>query len=234
MAQPTAEIWCTTARGPSPQTERSCEATGWETRVVQGVSDTALARCVTATRCAMLGKSDVYLWVDDDMQFEKAAALRLVTLCAELELPVSAVYVGAGGAPTAAPIDSTDAKIPWMGRRWVTGLGMIAIPRKALLELVKSSKLVRAPGERPEEKVAAVCWSGPGEIRLHGAPWSAWISEDYCLTYRMGGAVLAPVAAGHIKAVTLTPHASVLRSIQDVGHYLGATEKTWKEGTEAS
>jgi hypothetical protein len=209
MSCPSAEIWIASGRGVAPSTRECCERSGLRSTVIGNINDTALARNITLTKCVRSGRDfDVVLLVDDDMVFHPEAATSLVSLAHEMQAPVSAAYLTREGDVAATPMEE-ELSSNWKDNRWLTGLGLVAIPLKMLKELALKSVDV---SEDPLE-IIAFCWSGPGAFRGR----AKWFSEDYCLLSRLGGAILMPVGAGHLKTVPIWPSEESLKQLAETG-----------------
>jgi hypothetical protein len=194
------------------------EVSGYPHAFIKGVSDTALARNITLSRALRdAAEPDVVLMLDDDMIVPRNVSRQLVAWAHELGHPVSAVYLTESKA--AAAFRYRDGE-DWRAARWVTGLGALAIPLMRLRELAEKSSFLKGSAER--EDIFAFCWSGPGVLRPDGP--LEWLSEDYCLTGRLGGVLLAPVAVGHIKTAALWPDDTTLQRVREGGGTFRAPE----------
>lgn len=162
-------------------------------------SDVACARNIALTRaCAALKQHparDVILCVDDDMAFTLETAQALVNSVRATGVGASAVYATLAGTVAACPLSGHPG-------RFQTGLGLLALPRGPLLELELQSKLFKmAAGEAYREFV----WCG--------AEGGFWVGEDFRLCRRLGGVMLLPLAAGHIKKQELWPDDATLQHV---------------------
>jgi len=167
-------------------------------RVIEsGSSDVAFARSrALSFACEALrgelAECDVVLMVDDDMEFSPEMAQEVVDKCRELRRPTSAAY---------ATITSKLAATRWENGLWCCGLGLFAIPVPMLLELEARSESFELGGRAYSQ----FTWSG--------ADRGQWVNEDYRLCIELGGAVLLPLAAGHIKKVPIMPDDETIEAI---------------------
>jgi len=148
---------------------------------------------------------DVVLMVDDDMDFKHETACTLVQAARERQRPCSALYVGITRRPCA-----TQWKKDGEGKQlYLVGLGLLAIPVPALLELEHvSPKYLYGIGNEGERfgELAEFCVSGARD--------GLWLSEDFSLCERLGGVYLLPLEAGHRKTISLWPNAETLEEVR--------------------
>jgi hypothetical protein len=176
--------------------------------VVEGVSDVALARSILLTavcdddRCVSLarvdGEYDVVLCIDDDMAFEPQTAQRLVNRARETRRAVSACYMTGDQRAAAAPWPEKvpSEKGPAGERVYLTGLGLCAIPTILLLQLKRALPRVNVWGDKT---LTPFCRSH-ADVEL-----GVWHSEDMWLSRDLGGFLLEPVPAAHVKRFPLWP-----------------------------
>jgi hypothetical protein len=216
-----AEIWCATHRGAAPECARAMRDTGFRVNLIEGVSDTALARNLTLTRAVARCSAEVVIMCDDDMVFEPGKAHKLAELALRLDSPVSGLYVLKSGHSAAWPYKPG---ADWQEARWLTGLGFLAIPLSHLRALAEKS--IECDGRGTGDPfVTAFCWSGPRVPEAsEGRDGAYWESEDYCLTRRLGGVVLAPMGVGHLKFVPLVPSLDSIAEVER-GRVVGQKEK---------
>lgn len=196
---------CVTHRGLERDCAASVAATGAPFLQVEGCADIALARNRALTLAlseAIKANAHTVVLLDDDMVFTASDVATLVDTSRALRTPVSAAYSLKSGALAASRYSSSSVVgEPWMSHLWLCGLGLMAVPTGALLELSKQSETIDADGP-----VTVFTWSG--------SDGEQWVGEDYRLCMRLGGAILAPVAAGHVKRVTLTPDVHSIETIR--------------------
>lgn len=180
-----------------------------------GTADVALARCYAlSAACEAIrklgpGSRDMVLMVDDDMEFTLEQAQELVTHSRATRVPASAVYATTMATIAATRIDGTD--------RWLTGLGLLAIPALALLELEQSSESFSIR----DKDFTEFTWSK--------ASRGEWFSEDYTLCERLGGVHLLPIAVGHLKTIPIYPDAETLAAIQENRRIVGDADPSQLE-----
>ena len=182
-----------TNRSLTPETAEALRAIPCPKILTEGISDTALARNVQLTR-AFTAKHphDTVVLIDDDIAFNPEQLHRVVDLCRTLKAPTTALYIDKNGNPAMT-------YHPHSADRWLCGLGFLAVPRVVLHEVAEVSPEILVSGT----PTRIFTWSGPGESPEDGK--QIWMSEDYQLTMRLGGAVLAPIQVGHIKAMAIYP-----------------------------
>lgn len=148
---------------------------------------------------------DVVLMVDDDMDFTQEAACTLVQQARERQRPCSALYVGINRRPCA-----TKWRKDGDGKQlYLVGLGLLAIPVPALLELEQvSPKYLYGIGGEGERfgQLAEFCVSGARD--------GLWLSEDFSLCERLGGVYLLPIEAGHRKTISLWPAVETVEEVR--------------------
>jgi hypothetical protein len=200
-------ILCMSHRGVDPKclaSIKDCESLYVE---VCGFADVGLGRnksLMQALSIAEKEKLSSVVLVDDDMTFGPDTVDSLSRHCQELQAPVSAIYTLKDGTAAAhcykrVPVVGE----PWMSNRWMCGLGLIAIPTTLLRSLADSSDTVDVLGP-----TTIFTWAGPD------AQGSEWYGEDTRLCKRLGGAILAPLPAGHLKQYALMPDADSIERIQ--------------------
>lgn len=175
-----------------------------------GCADVALARCISLSAACnalrMLNaqengrKFDTVLMVDDDMQFELDQAQEIINHTRTYTMPASAAYATMNGTLAASPIDEG-----LFGRQlWKVGLGFVAIPAVLLLALeAKSQKFELRNGIYSEFTSSRAKADGQ------------WWSEDFELSYRLGGVHLLPIAVGHLKTIPIFPDEQTITSIRN-------------------
>lgn len=182
----------------------------------KGCADVALARCMAlsgacnalrnlnqqiseksiTTRDQHFGREpfDTVLMVDDDMLFTPEQAQELVTSTRETGVPASAMYATTEGRLAAG-------KLPGMDR-WLTGLGLLAIPAAALLALEADSPPFPLSNGIFKAFTSSSCHDGK------------WFSEDFELCLRLGGVHLLPMAVGHLKTIPIYPDDTTVEKIR--------------------
>lgn len=177
-----------------------------------GCADVALARNLALTGACqayrqLLEKAgpdtparDTFLMLDDDMLFTLDQVQTLIEHTRETGVAASAMYATAVGTLAAMrlrePIDNE-------AQRWVTGLGMLAIPAALMLELEQRSETF------PLKKGRHTAFTCSAMFEGH------WYSEDYTLTRLLGGVHLLPMAVGHLKTIPIYPDAETVGLIRD-------------------
>jgi len=171
-----------------------------------GTADVALARCYALSEAcnalrmfneqvAGITPRDTILMVDDDMLFSIDQAQALVDRSRETGVAASAMYATTMATVAAARIAGTD--------RWLTGLGLLAIPAGALLELERDSESFAVKDKRYTQ----FTWSKVDR--------GAWFSEDFTLCQRLGGVYLLPIAVGHLKVLPIYPDDETIAAIRE-------------------
>lgn len=138
---------------------------------------------------------DVVLCVDDDMEFSLETAQELVDTARREGVGAGAVYATVARTVAAGPMKGVPG-------RFECGLGLLALPAHALLKLERESESF---------EMAARVYS---EFTWCCAEDGLWIGEDYRLCRRLGGVLLLPLPAGHIKKQTLWPDAATLEAVR--------------------
>lgn len=170
----------------------------------------ALSLACEALRGACADR-DTVLMLDDDMDVSLETAQRVVDAARSTGVPASAAYATIVGtlagsrwpeASTSRTIASAlrvpRAEVPML---WRTGLGCLAIPVAALLELERASESFEMRGKVYSE----FTWTG--------AEAGEWVAEDFRLCMQLGGVQLLPVAVGHIKKWPIWPDDDTLARI---------------------
>lgn len=156
-----------------------------------GSPDVVLARNVALNlvveRLWQDSERDVVFMVDDDMIFPLELAQDLVDAARATGDPVSACYVDTRGRIAAQP---------YHDGKFLVGLGCLAVPAKKLLDLFKRSRKLEIHGALDMREFT---WSGRSEEAIE------YVTEDFRLCMRLGGARLLPLPAGHIKKRVLFP-----------------------------
>lgn len=189
---------------------------GYNALIDEGCADVALARNMALSRAMEKIREledvneYVFLMVDDDMVFDATQADILCAQARMIQMPVSGIYATAGATVAATLLDPVT-------RRYLTGLGFLAIPVPRLLELESKSQSFRHGEGGPYTEY---CWTGCADRcgashQLPPALHDGWISEDYCLTLRLGGARLSRMSIGHMKTVPLYPDSLSCRRFGD-------------------
>lgn len=132
---------------------------------------------------------DTILMVDDDMSFTVDDAQALVNHTRQFSTPASAMYCTEDKRLAASLLRHDVGDRP----RWLTGLGLLAIPAWQLLKLEQESEefqMIDAPYRA---------------FTSSGARGGAWRGEDFTLCERLGGVHLLPIAIGHLKTVAIIP-----------------------------
>lgn len=164
--------------------------------------------CVSFARCRALSLAcealrgqcadrDTVLMVDDDMEIERETAQKVVDVARLTGVPTSAAY---------ATIVSRLAGTAWKAKpgKWLVGLGCLAIPVPALLELEGKCDSF----EMHNKAYSAFTWAG--------AERGEWVPEDYRLCMNLGGVHLMPLGVGHIKKWRIEPDAETLQRIAEL------------------
>lgn len=142
---------------------------------------------------------DTILMVDDDMLFEVDQAQELINYTRAHAVAASALYAtmngGVAGIPIATPIGET--------QRWLTGLGLLAIPSWALLKLEEASERFQTLDGTKVAFTSSICRGGK------------WFSEDFELCHRLGGVHLLPIAVGHLKTIPIYPDDETVRRVRE-------------------
>ena len=141
---------------------------------------------------------DVVLLVDYDMVFSVEDAQALADHARAECYAASAMYVTAAGALAAYRLEA-----PGERPRWLTGLGLLAIPSCSLLALRAESETFAAPGG---EKFG---------FTQSGVDSGQYLSEDFTLCKRLGGVDLLPVAIGHVKPLAVYPDDDTVAAVRE-------------------
>jgi hypothetical protein len=192
---------------------RACVDEGAYAFTSGGVSDTALARNIAFEKALRTGRElgkEAILFVDDDMAFLPETAEKLAEEALVRHAPVSATYVLAGGNVAATCLHRGEG--PWPTHLWLTGLGMLAIPGELLERLGDESEDFETAHDG---KCRAFTWSG--RVETPDGKGGAWFSEDYQFCSRLGGVLLAPLRAAHMKMVPLEPDDATLVAVDRGG-----------------
>lgn len=168
----------------------------------QGTTDVTLARNLALSgTCRHLRADpprDTVLMIDDDMVFTVEQAQELVDYSRANRVAASAMYATAESTLAAFRLQTPDGEV----QRWVTGLGMLAIPAAALLELEQRSE--------PFVTLGRTNYGFTMSLATGGQYWS----EDFTLCRRLGGVHLLPIAVGHLKMWPLYPDDHTVESIR--------------------
>lgn len=204
---------CATHRDLDFRTYESVKKCAAPIVTARGISGLGLARNITldATLKAAEGTSiETVLMLDDDMVFTPEDAAFLVEASRKYGMPVSAMYALSDGNLAASPIPKSSpgpSDLPWTCQRWMTGLGLVAIPIARLRDLKTRSETLIA-----REPMTAFTWEGSGHDGY-------WYGEDMRLCRRLGGVLLAPVPVGHVKARVLYPDTEAVELVKTRGTY---------------
>lgn len=182
-----------------------------------GCSDVSLARnrllSLALTNLSEMPNIDMLLLLDDDIVFGPDDAAQLVAKARELNAPVSAVYTNIQGFVCAKRMNND---------MYLTGLGFMALPVEALVEL--SERLEACEG--PEGPIFPFCTSGPALERGK----RIWESDDFSFCRRLGGVGLMPLAVGHCKNVPLYPDEDTIKRVAN-DEIFAPLEKEQSNGT---
>ncbi len=197
-----------------------------------GCADVALARSVALTAaCHTLRQlnehhlssitRDTVLMVDDDMVFTLDQVQQLVTHARETGVAASAMYATTLGTLAATRLKRAEHDAG-AEQRWCTGLGLIAIPARLLLELERDSEPFIFTNDRRTH--TAFTWS-----KAEGGEW--W-SEDYTFCRRLGGVHLLPIGVGHLKTIPIYPDDETIAAIAEGRRLLGELDPTQLDHVE--
>jgi len=180
------------------QSLQACVSDGAGVIEQRNTVDLAMARnsaLTSAFQALLTGRHDVVLMVDDDMQWKPQDATRISD------------HVRASGHAASAAYVMKDGRLAahYVGPRWRCGLGFLAIPATEIKRL--SSKSLPYAGA---DGASTLEFTRSGVIERDGR--RVWLPEDYCLSERLGGVDLLPIAVGHVKSVVLSPNESKLAS----------------------
>lgn len=138
---------------------------------------------------------DVVLCVDDDMEFPLTTAQELVDTVRREGVGAGAVYATLAGTVAGGPMKDVPG-------RFECGLGLLGIPAHALLKLEQESESFELAGRTFSEFTWCCAEDG------------LWVGEDYRLCRRLGGVLLLPLGAGHIKKSPLWPDQATLDAVR--------------------
>ena len=197
---------CSSYNGVSQQTQRGineCLTHGWATYIQTGCADVALARNIALTAIVDQVPDDdqhAILMVDDDIVFTLQDAERICAMACDTGQAVSAIYSTSDGKLPAMQLKPKYSEAETM---FLTGLGFLAIPANCFHELAYDSEKTTHEGR----ELIVFTWTAPAnwDERQSHENLSMWISEDYRLTLRLGGVLLAKLGVGHLKQVPLYP-----------------------------
>lgn len=156
-----------------------------------GCSNIALSRNRVLTgalrECERRPDREVLLLFDDDMSFSLADVEMLCRKALSLERPVSGVYRKKRADELCAR-----PEISYGSNRWITGLGFMAVPLKALSEIAQQSYMTTH-----EPPLFCIVQSGHmGEIK--SLDRVEWLNEDAWFCHRFEGVSLCTdVVLGH-------------------------------------
>ena len=166
----------------------------------RGVADVAFARNQALSWvCQVLReqpKRDMVLMIDDDIFAEPGTIQEIVTRTRRLQQPCTAVYTTKESKLAGARLQSKPGF-------WLFGLGCMAIPRTALLNLEARSESYEHDGKR----YTAFCSTGPER--------GVWIAEDFRLCLNLGGVRLLPIGVAHVKRWPLWPGKQTLEKLHE-------------------
>lgn len=173
-----------------------------------GWSDVAEGRCVQLSSAVEVvrenkyGERDIVLVMDDDMAIQPSDVQELINEARHSGIACAAVY------PTAEVKEQrgriAGCQLKGVPGRWLTGLGCLAIPVPALLELERESEKFELRGASITEYTWACAERGE------------WYSEDYRLCLRLGGVRLLPIPCGHKKPIVLWPDTETLEEVRQI------------------
>jgi hypothetical protein len=139
---------------------------------------------------------DTVLLVDDDMVFTIDDAERLVQHARTHGVAASAMYATTLGALAACRLRNPAG-------RWLTGLGLLAIPAGLLLLLREQSPAF--------EFLGADRYAFTSSAAVDGH----YLSEDFMLCKNLGGVDLRPIPVGHMKQIALYPDDETVAAIRE-------------------
>lgn len=142
---------------------------------------------------------DVVLLVDDDMVFTIDDAQALADHARASGYAASAMYATTLGALAACRIHTP----PSLRQRWVTGLGLLAIPASNLLALRDTVSEFEFLGGTKYGFTQSAVDSGH------------FFSEDFTLCKRLGGVHVLPIPIGHMKQIAIYPDEETIACIRD-------------------
>lgn len=197
---------CATHRGMSRETTSCISDCKVPLLTQSGITGVGMARNVTLAsvlEAALESDVDTVVMVDDDMVFTPETVQTLVDLSRQWLTPASAIYMTGDEKIAAMPYG--DPSDDWLAARWLVGLGLVAIPTARLADL-RARSTVSVMG------VPSYTWEGPCDRH-------SWLGVDYRLFERMGGAIMAPVLAGHVKPTIIIPHTDLLDKLTTTGGF---------------
>ena len=204
-------VVCSSYKGVSQQTQsglNECMKAGWASYIQTGCADVALARNIALTTILDRVPDDpdhALLMLDDDIVFGVQDAENVCAMACETGVPVSAIYPTADGRMAAMRL------VPGFDDReqmYLTGLGFLAIPGNCLHGLLSESEKTT----HAAKPLIVFTWTGPASVEEKSGHKNTdmWLSEDYRMTLRLGGVLLAPIGVGHLKHVPLYPDGETL------------------------
>lgn len=220
---------------PSRVTIQSIRSLGAvRTFELHGCSDIAMARNRLLTSVLEETKgtdADVVLCVDADMVFTRETVEDLVGRARSTGRAWSAIYASASGHLCAALREDLEEWVDPVTQvtyhAYLAGMGLMAIP----LELLRALAQKRKPIRGPKGMIYPLCTTGPRYTDAHGQPMVPyWESEDYSLSRRLGGVLLAPVSAGHEKPIPLWPDDATVETLARGGRLVQEPEWYQLEG----
>jgi hypothetical protein len=176
-----------------------------------GITDVTLARnlalsaAVNARSSRRGGDFDMVLMVDDDMVFSWEQASQLVNHARLRNVAASAMYGTTMGTLAATRLKSG----PGEDQRWATGLGLLAVPMRLLLDLAERSEQFDFNGTKN--------WGFTWSLAHGGNYWS----EDFTLCRRLGGVHLLPIAIGHLKTIPIYPDEETVQCVREGRRLVG-------------
>lgn len=192
-----------THRGLCDETQDSIAALRCPSVVkVKGMANLAKARSIAFDQVMKATEGtpiDIILAIDDDMVFHAKDVMDVVDHARQTGELCTGVALNHEGHLTARPLTPL-VVIPGNPLRWLTGLACMAIPRHRMARIRPNLPVVGGITEWCQTGTHA---SHPGE----------WFPEDFWFCQHFGGAILLPVAIGHIKPMPLWPDERMLREI---------------------
>lgn len=180
----------------------------------QGCADVAYARNEALSgACALIDAQpldfDTVLMLDDDMTFTLADAQHLVDSARETGIAASGMYCASAEHLAAF---RWGTRVDGQGRElWQVGLGFIAIPVNALLQMRAESTPLRVYKKAP---CWAFTWCGAELVESPRPDAWEWVAEDFRLCRRLGGVHLLAVGVGHIKPIELLVSEETLEHVR--------------------
>jgi hypothetical protein len=166
-----------------------------------GTADVSLARNLALTAAVQALRAgtpvDVVLMVDDDMAFELRDVEHIAGRVRSSGHAASAAYCMGDGRLAAH----------YVGPRWHTGLGFLAMPAMQLLQLANESVSFRGTpdGKSVIEFTRSAVVARGDEL--------VWSPEDFFLCERLGGVDLLRLRIAHMKTVPLMAHPESLDAL---------------------